>query len=95
MVWTNRFRKILIPKTQFKCQQDVTIIDELKEIRTVNKFLLEERMSSQIDSNTILSIDFKDAFRSISHRWFNLVMRRLKIPEPFIDWIWMMYTFMF
>ena len=40
---------------------------------------------------TILSIDFKDAFRSVSHRWFNLVMTRLAVPQSFIDWFWMMY----
>ena len=40
---------------------------------------------------TILSIDFKNAFRSVSLRWFNLVLRRLHLPEPFIEWFWKMY----
>ena len=81
-VWTNRFKQIIIPKvlpkTQFNCQNDINIIDELREIRTVNKYLLGERNLGQVDG-TILSIDFKDAFRSISHRWFNLVMKQLEI----------------
>ena len=93
-VWTNRLKKIIIPKilpkTQFNCQHDVNIIDELREIRNVNNYLMGDDHSRQI-SGTILSIDFKDAFRSISHRWFNLVMMRLEIPQPFIDWFWMMY----
>ena len=93
-VWTNRLKKIIIPKilpkTQFNCQSQVNVIDEIREIRTVNKFLLGENGSGQIDG-TILSVDFKDAFRSISLRWFNLVLKRLEVPEDFIDWFWMMY----
>ena len=80
----------ILPKTQFNCQQDVNIIDELREIRSVNSFLLGDGIHSQVNG-TILSIDFKDAFRSISHRWFNLVMKYLEIPQPFIDWFLMMY----
>ena len=42
-VWTNRFKEILLPKippnTQFNCQADVNIIDEVREIRTVNTFV--------------------------------------------------------
>ena len=93
-VWTNRFKQIIIPKvlpkTQFNCQNEINIIDELREIRTVNKFLLGETNAEQVDG-TILSIDFKDAFRSISHRWFNLVMKQLEVPQQFLDWFWMMY----
>ena len=93
-VWTNRFKQIILPKilpkTQFNCQADVNIIDEVREIRTVNKFLIGEEEFGQIDG-TILSIDFKDAFRSISLRWFNLVMKRLEIPQQFLDWFWTMY----
>ena len=94
-VWTNRLKKIVIPKilpkTQFNCQSDVNIIDEIREIRSVNKSLLGEDNFGRIDG-TILSIDFKDAFRSVSLRWFNLVMKHLKIPQDFIDWFWAMYT---
>ena len=94
-VWTNRLKKIVIPKilpkTQFNCQLDVNIIDEIREIRSVNKFLLGEDNFGQIDG-TILSIDFKDAFRSVSLRLFNLVMKHLKIPQDFIDWFWAMYS---
>ena len=88
-VWTNRFKRLIIPKilpkTQFNCQTDINIIDEVPEIQTVNNFLLAEENFGQIDG-TILSIDFKDAFRSISLRWFNLVMKRLGVPEEFLDW---------
>ena len=93
-VWTNRFKKIIIPKVlpqnQFNCQLDTNIIDEIREIRTVNTFLFGDEVSGQKDGS-ILSIDFKDAFRSISHRWFNLVMKHLGVPQPFIDWFWTMY----
>ena len=93
-VWTNRFKKIIIPKilpkTQFNCQPDVNIVDELREIRDVNRFLIGEDGENQVDG-TILSIDFKDAFRSISHRWFNLVLEKLAVPKPFVDCFWIMY----
>ena len=40
-VWTNRCKKIILPKvlpkTQFNCQNDISIIDEICEIRDVNK----------------------------------------------------------
>ena len=42
-VWTNRVKHIILPyvlpKRQFNCQTDVEIIDEVREIRTVNTFL--------------------------------------------------------
>ena len=42
-VWTNRVKQIILPyvlpKRQFNCQTDVKIIDEVREIRTVNTFL--------------------------------------------------------
>ena len=97
-VWTNRLKRVLIPKilpkTQFNCQADVNIIDEVREIRSVNLFLLGDDVWGQIDG-TILSIDFKDAFRSTSLRWFNLVMTRLEVPQEFIDWFWAMYSELF
>ena len=50
-VWTNRFKKIIIPKilpkTQFNCQSDVNIVDELREIRDVNRFLIGEDGENQ------------------------------------------------
>ena len=46
-VWTNRMRDIvlpkILPKTQFNCQQDINIIDEIMEIREVNQHLLGDR----------------------------------------------------
>ena len=71
--------------------KNVNIVDEICELRTVNKFLLGDEDWGQIDG-TILSIDFKDAFRSISLRWFNLVLQRLAVPQDFIDWFWAMYS---
>ena len=97
-VWTNRLKKIIIPKilpkNQFNCQADVNIVDEVREIRTVNNFLLGDENWGQING-TILSIDFKDAFRSTSLRWFNLVMTRLGVPADFISWFWAMYSDLF
>ena len=82
-VWTNRLKKYIIPKvlpkTQFNCQPDINIVDELRDIRDVNNYLLGEDVNNQVDG-TILSIDFKDAFRSVSHRWFYLVMKKLGVP---------------
>ena len=42
-------------------------------------------------NGTILSIDFKNAFRSMSLRWFKLVMIKLELPKEFQEWFWMMY----
>ena len=93
-VWTNRLKRIIIPKilpqNQFCCQDSVNIIDEICEIKQVNTHLLGND-GNQSDG-TILSIDFKDAFRSMSHRWFNLVMKFLGIPPNFIKWFWSMYA---
>jgi hypothetical protein len=92
-VWTNRMEKIILPKilpeTQFNCQEEVNIIDEIREIRNVNTYLMGNR--NQQKNGTILSIDFRNAYRSTNLRWFNLVMKALKIPQEFISWFWMMY----
>ena len=93
-VWTNRLKQVVIPKVlpkvQFNCQDDVNIIDELIEIRNVNQYLITEQEKGT-GAGTILSLDFKDAFRSMSHRWFNLVMEKLGFPTEFRKWFWMMY----
>ena len=94
-VWTNRMKKIIIPKvlpkTQYNCQEDQNIIDEVCEIRDINLDLLGKGRGSEKDG-IILSIDFSNAFRSTSLRWYNLVMKKLGIPEEFIKWFWTMYT---
>ena len=86
-VWSNRMKKIILPKilprNQFNCQEDVNITDEIREIRDVNLYLQEGRKDG-----TILSIDFNNAFRSISLRWFNIVMKKFKVPEHFLRWFW-------
>ena len=93
-VWTNRMKKIvlpkILPKIQFNCQEDINITDEVREIRAVNQFLLGKNDNEQFDG-TILSIDFNNAYRSCSLRWFNLVLKRFNLPEQFINWFWMMY----
>lgn len=93
-VWTNRLKKYImdkvLPKTQFNCQDDVNIIDELREIRNVNQYLLGDDVHGQING-TILSIDFDNAYRSTYLRWFNLVMKGLGFPPQFIQWFWTMY----
>ena len=92
-VWTNRMKKIILPKilpkTQFNCQEEVNIIDEIREIRDVNRYLQGDKTGQK--DGTILSIDFKNAYRRTYLRWFNLVMKAMRIPEEFISWFWMMY----
>ena len=92
-VWVKRFMTVLadsvIPKSQFLCRNDVNIIDELRDLRNINLHL-KGKDGVEIDGS-ILSIDFKNAFRSLSWRWILLVMRKFKIPEPFIIWLKAMY----
>ena len=80
----------ILPRNQFNCQSDVNIVDEIREIRTVNSHLLGDENTGQ-RNGTICSIDFKDAFRSVSLRWFNLVMQKLGFPESIRNWFWAMY----
>ena len=93
-VWTKRLKKLVLPKvlpkTQFNCQDEVNIIDELRELRNLNQFLLGDETHGQING-TILSIDFDNAYRSTYLRWFNLVMKALGLPQEFVDWFWTMY----
>ena len=93
-VWTNRMKNVILPKIlpkiQFNCQKDINITDEVREIRAVNQHLLGQN-DLQIDG-TILSIDFNNAYRSCSLRWFNLVLKHLNLPVQFVEWFWMMYN---
>ena len=57
----------------------------------MNRYLLGQDEQNQL-SGSILSIDFKDAFRSVSLRWFRLVLEYLRLPEELIKWFWMMYN---
>lgn len=92
-VWVNRFKNILadkiIPSNQFVCQSQSNIIDELCQIRNINKFLLGSGDSEK--NGSILSVDFANAFRSLSLRWLFLVLKRLNLPESFIHWVRLMY----
>ena len=87
-------KEIILPRillrNQFNCQSEVNIVDEIREIRTVNRHLLGDENTGQING-TICSIDFRDAFRSVSLRWFNLVMQKLGFPESIRNWFWAMY----
>lgn len=92
-IWSNRCRDILlpkiIPKNQFVCRLDSNIIDEMLQLRDLNLFLLGE--NGKQNDGSILSLDFKDAFRSVKHRWFNLVLKHLGVPEGFIKFFWNLY----
>ena len=92
-IWSNRCRDILlpkiIPKNQYVCRLDANIIDELIQIRDLNLFLLGN--NGVQNNGSILSLDFKDAFRSVNHRWFNLVMEHLGVPGEFIKFFWNIY----
>ena len=93
-VWVSRFMSVLadsvIPKSQFLCRNDANIVDELRDLRNINLHL-QNQHGSELDGS-ILSIDFKNAFRSLSWRWILLVMRKFKIPESFILWLKAMYA---
>jgi len=82
-VWVNRFKNILadkiIPSNQFVCQSQSNIIDELCQIRNINKFLLGSGDSEK--NGSILSVDFANAFRSLSLHWLFLVLKRLAKPS--------------
>ena len=65
-----------------------------EKLRTVNSHLLGDENLGQ-RNGTIMSIDFRDAFRSVSLRWFGLVMKRLGIPEIISNWFWSMYKELF
>ena len=90
MIWTKRLKKIILPQVlpsfQYICQANLNVIDEYREIRNIVNHL-----KSQQHDGTILAIDFKDAFRSTSLRWCNLVMKSMNIPPDFIAWFWGMY----
>ena len=93
-VWVKRFMSVLadsvIPKSQYLCRNDVNIVDELRDLRNINLHL-KGKDGVEVDGS-ILSIDFKNAFRSVSWRWILLVMRKFKIPESFILWLKAMYS---
>ena len=90
MIWTKRLKKIILPQVlpsfQYICQANLNVIDENREIRNI-----VNRLKSEQQDGTILAIDFKDAFRSTSLRWCNLVMKSMNIPPEFIAWFWGMY----
>ena len=88
-IWTERCKNIIldkiVPKSQFVCQTDQNIVDELRRIRDINLFLLEKGKNG-----SILSLDYADAFRSVSLQWFKHVMDTIGFPTSFSGWYWHM-----
>ena len=88
-IWTNRCKSMIldkiVPKSQYVCRSDQTISDEIRKIRDVNLFLLEGN-----ENGSILSLDYADAFRSVSLEWFAKVMDALGFPLKFRNWFWHM-----
>ena len=93
MIWTKRLKKWILPNVlpsfQYICQDSQNVTDENRELRNVVNFLRSSGGNQK--DGTVLAIDFKDAFRSTSLRWCNLVMKAMNIPEDFILWLWAMY----
>ena len=89
-IWANRCRDLvldsIVPKSQYVCRRGVNIVDELRHLRDINNHFLENG-----GNGSILSIDFSNAFRSVSLRWFDLVMKRIGFPVSFINWFWHMF----
>lgn len=92
-VWVNRFMAVLsdrvIPETQFLCRTDTNIVDELRDLRNINLHL--KGVNGREIDGSLISIDFKNAFRSLSWRWIWLVMKKFGIPVQFITWLKAMY----
>ena len=92
-VWVNRFMAVLsdkvIPETQFLCRLDNNIVDELRDLRNINMHL--KGINGHELDGSIMSIDFQNAFRSLSWRWILLVMKQFGIPAQFITWLKAMY----
>ena len=92
-VWVNRFMAVLsekvIPKSQFLCRLDANIVDELRDLRNINLHL-KGINGAELDGS-LLSIDFKNAFRSLSWRWILLVMKKSGVPVQFVEWLKAMY----
>ena len=89
-IWSNRLRDIIlgkiVPDSQFVCSKRWNIVDELRHLRDVNLHLLENG-----ENGSILSLDYANAFRSVSLRWFDLVMKKIGFPQGFVDWFWNMF----
>ena len=79
----------VIPKSQFLCRPDVNIVDELRDLRNINLHLKGVN-GAELDGS-LLSIDFKNAFRSLSWRWILLVMKKSGVPVQFVEWLKAMY----
>ena len=92
-IWSERFTNIILhrvlPDWQFNCHKDRNIIDENNILREIVEQLRGDG-NNEIDG-TLLAIDFKNAFRSVFHRWFSLTMVALNIPASFREWFWSLY----
>ena len=89
-IWANRLRNVIlekiVPKSQFVCSRKDNIVDELRHLRDINIHLLENG-----GNGSILSLDFANAFRSVSLRWFDMVMKKIGFPGQFISWFWNLF----
>ena len=88
-IWTNRCKLFIldkvVPKSQYVCRSDQTIADELRILRDINLYLLNGN-----ESGSILSVDYADAFRSVSLSFFAKVMDVIGFPKSFSSWFWHM-----
>ena len=82
-IWTMKFKDIVIPKTmtknQFCCSKEEGITTENFLTRRAVNFLRGE--GGEEKDGTLLALDFKDAFRSTSHRWIAEVFKKMKMPK--------------
>ena len=91
-IFSDRFKIVLdriLPMCQFVCRSDVNIVDELVILRDVNYFLQGNKKQR---NGSILSIDFHNAFRSTSLKWFKSVIIKLGLPKKFIDFFFNLYN---
>ena len=78
----------ILPLNQCNCEEHENLINEIREIRNANIDLKKRNKDG-----TILIIDFNNAFRSISLRWFNLVKQvvfnlRFWFVLGYYHWFW-------
>ena len=69
-IWSDRFMSVVLPwtlpKTQFCCSTENNITKENTLTRRIIEFLRNE--GGEENDGTMVAIDYKDAFRSTSHK---------------------------
>ena len=93
-IWSNRCKMYImdeiIPENQFVCSSNRNIIDELAQLRDINLSLIGSHGNER--NGSILSIDFKNAFRSLYLHWISFVMRYIGFPLNFVKWFFNLYN---